>query len=69
MMLQKRVDRALKFLQDKANERKNARPYEDEIYLEKGDKLAMALSALIVIVPVALVALLIMVGVAALWVL
>lgn len=69
MMLQKRVDRALKFLQDKANERKNAWPYEDEIYLEKGDKLAMTLSALIVIVPVALAALLIIVGVAALWVL
>ncbi len=69
MILQKRIDRVFSYLREKADERRSNTPQQDEIHLEKGDKLAMILSALIVIVPVALVVLLIIVGVAALWVL
>jgi hypothetical protein len=67
MMLQKRIERVFTNLREKSAERKSRSPQNEEIYLEKGDKLAMILSALLVIVPVALVVLLIMVGVAALW--
>lgn len=67
MIFQKRIERAFSNLRERAGERKKAAPYQDEIILEKGDKLAMILSALLVIVPVALAVLLVMVGVAALW--
>lgn len=69
MILQKRVERALNHLREKSEARKGYDTPHEEISLERWDKLAMILSALLVIVPAALVVLLIMVGAAALWML
>lgn len=69
MILQKRVERALALLREKAGKRESAAGPDQEICLEKGDKTAMILSAFLVILPAALIALIIMVGIGMLWVL
>jgi hypothetical protein len=50
MMFQKRVERAMKYLEDK----RKAQQYEEDIELEKKDILAIIISALIVFLPLIL---------------
>lgn len=68
MILQKRVDRAFQHLREMAAKKRSQSCDNEEMHLEKGDRFAMTLSALLVLVPVALVALLVIVGLAALWI-
>lgn len=56
MLLQKRVERAAKWLSGRR------RRDEEEMPVEKGDTFTMILSALMIILPVALLVLLLLVG-------
>lgn len=69
MILQKRIERAFSLLKERAEAKKTQASHDDGIHLEKGDKAAMYLSAFLVFVPAALIALLVMVGMAAIWIL
>lgn len=61
MLLDKRIKRAFQHLREKRLERE---AHQDEsLPIEKGDMAAMIISALIVIVPIALLVLLLMVGI------
>ncbi len=66
MLFQKRVDRAMKYSKDKAEENKgkvNPGEREEEFLsasLEKGDLLALIISALLVFLPAAMIVVLIM---------
>lgn len=66
MLFQKRVDRAMKYSKDKAEENKgkvNPREREEEFLsasLEKGDLPALIISALLVFLPAAMIVVLIM---------
>lgn len=64
MILGKRIRRALDHLHQSKRDEDKSNP----VQLEKGDMPAMIISALIVILPIALLVLLIMVGVAWLWI-
>lgn len=69
MIFQRKYERAMKHLKEQTGESPKA--LEDENLadkLEKNDALAMIISGLIVIVPVALLALLIICGVGYFWV-
>lgn len=69
MILQKRIERAFSFLKDKAEASKTDASHEGSFPLEKGDRTAMYISAFLVFVPVVLLMLLVMIGVAAVWIL
>ena len=64
MILGKRIRRALDYLHQSKRDEDNNIPTQ----LEKGDIPAMIISALIVFLPIALLVLLIMVGIAWLWI-
>lgn len=64
MILGKRIQRALDHLHQSKNNEANLNP----LPLEKGDLLAMIISAMIVILPIALLVLIIMAGVGWLWI-
>ena len=68
MILGKRIERAMAFMKErKAKHEQNLPESQEELPLEKGDLLAMTLSALLVIMPIALAVLLVMVLIAGLW--
>ncbi len=70
MIFQKRIDRNTALMQERQEARKSgSEARQDAMPLEKGDMPAMIASALLVLVPVALVALLVVVGLAAWWIL
>ena len=64
MILGKRIQRALENLHQSKNNEANTNP----LPLEKGDLPAMIISAMIVFLPIALLALIIMAGVGWLWI-
>lgn len=69
MIFQRKYERAMKHLKERTGDRPKA--LEDENLadkLEKNDALAMIISAMIVILPVALIVLLIVSGVGYFWV-
>lgn len=68
MILGHRFERAMALMKEKKAQREQNLPADqEELPLEKGDLLAMTLSALLVIMPIVLVVLLIMVLIAGLW--
>ena len=68
MILGHRFERAMALMKErKALREQNLPAGQEELPLEKGDLLAMTLSALLVIMPVVLVVLLVMVLIAGLW--
>lgn len=69
MILQKRVDRAFQYLKEIAAKKRSQSNDSEEMHLEKGDRFAMTLSALLVLLPAALIALLVIVGLGVLWIL
>lgn len=69
MILQKRIERAFHFLKEKAEVNRNRTGHDDGFSLEKGDRAAMYLSAFLVLIPAVLFMLLVMIGVAAVWIL
>ena len=62
MFLQRKINRAMKFQkeQKEASEQQPLPQDKDELQLEKKDRLAMYLSAMLVIMPVAIVVLLVL---------
>lgn len=62
MLLKKRVARAFELMRERRLQRK-AQEEQDALPTEKGDKLAMVLAGLITVLPIALLALLVMVGI------
>ena len=62
MIFEKRIRRAFDYLKDKREQRR-ANSDEEILPLEKGDMFAMVFSALITILPIALLVLLIMAGI------
>ena len=68
MILGHRFERAMALMKErKAQREQNLPTGQEELQLEKGDLLAMTLSALLVIMPIVLVVLLVMVLIAGLW--
>lgn len=61
MMLKKRIERAFQVMKERRALR-ISQEQEHQLPLEKGDKLAMILAGLITMLPLALIALLLMVG-------
>lgn len=59
MLLNKRVERGMKWLRERSRRNEN----EDEIPVETGDTRAMIVSALVTILPAALLALLLIAGI------
>ena len=68
MMFSKRIQRAMDLLHERREERA-AQQGEDSMPLEKGDFAAMTLSAYVTLLVPALIVLLVITGVAALWIL
>lgn len=67
MILQKKVERAMALVKERRAQRDAGNPETlDDTTLEKGDRFAMILSAMMVFLPVALVVLLVLVLVAGL---
>lgn len=64
MLMQKKVERAMKWLKDK---RARQSPEEDTIHLEKNDVKAMTISAYLVFLPIALVVLLVLSIIGGIW--
>lgn len=64
MLMQKKVERAMKWLKDK---RAHQSPEEDTIHLEKNDVKAMTISAYLVFLPIALVVLLVLSIIGGIW--
>ena len=62
MMLQKRVERAFQLMRERRAQRKEQEE-RSTLPTEKGDKLAMVLAGLMTVLPIALLALLVMVGI------
>lgn len=62
MFLQRKINRAMKYQkeQKEASEQQPLPQDKDELHLEKKDRLAMYLSAMLVIMPVAIVVLLVL---------
>ena len=68
MILGHRFERAMALMKERKTQREQNLPAgQEELQLEKGDLLAMTLSALLVIMPIVLVVLLVMVLIAGLW--
>lgn len=61
MMLKKRIERAFQTMRDR-RARRSEETEQEQLPLEKGDKLAMILAGLITVLPIALLVLLLMVG-------
>lgn len=55
MLFQKKFDRAMKLMNEREAEDTKLQEFEEEIELEKNDKLAMLLGALMVFVPTAVI--------------